>query len=109
MKALSNVPPPKDLKALWKNFADTYFSLRTGLAVLAFAMPIVLYGYGRLRHGLDLQPSMSRYFWAAAMADQCAAFPMRTVFVGFLVAIGVGLYLYKGLTRLENSLLNVAA
>jgi hypothetical membrane protein len=108
MKALSNVPPPKDTKALWKNFADTYFSLRTGLVVLAFSMPVVLYGYGKLRHGLDLQPSMSRYFWAA-MADQCAAFPMRSVFVGFLFAIGVGLYLYKGLTRLENALLNLAA
>lgn len=41
--------------------------------------------------------------------DQCAAFPMRTVFVGFLFAIGVGLYVYKGLTPLENTLLNVAA
>jgi hypothetical protein len=51
---------------------------------------------------------MSRYFWAAA-ADQCAAFPMRTIFVGFLFAIGVGLYLYKGLTDLENFLLNLAA
>jgi len=108
MKALSNVPPPKDTKTLFKNFADTYFSLRAGLVVLAFSMPLVLYGYGKLRHGLDLQPSMSRYFWAAA-ADQCAAFPMRTVFVGFLFAIGVGLYLYKGLTQLENTLLNLAA
>jgi hypothetical membrane protein len=34
---------------------------------------------------------------------------MRTVFVGFLLAIGVGLYLYRGLTRLENVLLNLAA
>ena len=33
---------------------------------------------------------------------------MRTIFVGFLVAIGAGLYLYKGITDLENYLLNVA-
>jgi uncharacterized membrane protein len=108
MKALSNVPPPKDPKVLWKNFSDTYFSLRMGLTLLAFAMPLVLFGYGKFRYGLDLQPSMSRYFWAVA-ADQCASFPMRTILVGFLFAIGVGLYLYKGLTQLENTLLNLAA
>lgn len=108
MKMPSNTPPPKDSRALWKHFSDTYFSLRIGLAVLAAAIPFVLYFYGKWRHGLDLQPSMSRYFWAAA-ADQCAAFPMRTIFVGFLFAIGAGLYLYKGLTELENYLLNAAA
>src|SRR5689334_9288180 len=108
MKAPSNVPPPKDPKALWQNFSDTYFSLRAGLAVLAFAMPVVLFLYGKFCHGLDLQPSMSRYFLAAA-ADLCAAFPMRAVFVGFLFAIAVGLYLYKGHAALENWLLNLAA
>jgi hypothetical protein len=104
----SNTPPPKDSRELWKHFSDTYFSLRVGLAVLGVAMPFVLYLYGKFGHGLDLQPSMSAYFWAAA-ADQCATFPMRTIFVGFLFAIGVGLFLYKGLTPLENSLLNAAA
>jgi hypothetical protein len=108
MKMPSNTPPPKDSKELSKHFSDTYFSLRVGLALLAFAMPFVLYLYGKFRHGIDLQPSMSAYFWAAA-TDQCATFPMRTIFVGFLFAIGVGLYLYKGLTTLENYLLNAAA
>lgn len=108
MKMPSNTPPPKDSRELWQHFSDTYFSLRLGLAVLAFAMPLVLYLYGKFRHGLDLQPSMSAYFWAAA-TEQCATFPMRTIFVGFLFAIGVGLYLYKGLTTLENYLLNAAA
>ena len=108
MKMLSNTPPPKDSRELWKHFSDTYFSLRLGLISLAFAMPFVLYLYGKFGHGLDLQPSMSAYFWAAA-TDQCATFPMRTIFVGFLFAIGVALYMYKGLTPLENSLLNAAA
>lgn len=102
-----NTPPPKDPRELWRHFSDTYFSLRLGLAALAFAFPFVLYAYGRFRHGLDLQPSMSAYFWAAT-AEQCAAFPMRTIFVGFLLAIAVGLYLYKGITDLENYLLNAA-
>ena len=108
MKMLSNTPPARNSKELWKHFSDTYFSLRAGLAVLAFAMPLVLYFYGKYRHGLDLQPSMSAYFWAATK-DQCATFPMRTFFVGFLFAVGVGLYVYKGLTPLENLFLNLAA
>lgn len=108
MKMLSNTPPPRDSRELWKHFSDTYFSLRAGLAFLAFVMPFVLYLYGKFGHGLDLQPSMSAYFWAA-VKDQCATFPMRTILVGFLFAIGVGLYVYKGLTPLENSLLNAAA
>jgi hypothetical protein len=100
--------PPSTSQDLQKHFSDTYFSLRMGLAVLAFSMPFVLYLYGRFRHGLDLQPSMSAYFWAAG-EDQCATFPMRTIFVGFLFATGVCLYVYKGLTSLENYLLNAAA
>lgn len=103
----SNLPPAKNPQALWEHFSDTYFSLRVGLAALAFAFPVVLYCYGKLRYGLDMQPSMSAYFFAAT-AEQCASFPMRTLFVGFLCAIGVGLYLYKGITDLENTLLNVA-
>jgi hypothetical protein len=108
MKMLSNTPPQKDSRELWKHFSNTYFSLRLGLISLAFAMPFALYLCGKLFYSLDLQPSMSAYFWAAA-TDQCATFPMRTIFVGLLFAIGVALYMYKGLTPLENSLLNGAA
>ena len=107
MQLPSNTPPAAHPEALLKHFAATYFSLRRGLALLAFAFPIVLYGWGKFRHGLDLQPSMSAYFWAARAGD-CAAYPMRTVFVGFLFAIGTGLYLYKGLTAVENYALNAA-
>lgn len=108
MNMLSNTAPPGDSTELWKHFSDTYFSLRVGLASLGFAMPFVLYLYGKLGHGLDLQASMSAYFWAAGQ-DQCATFPVRTIFVGFLFAIGVFLFAYKGLTPLENTLLNFAA
>ncbi len=108
MKILSNTPPLRDSRELWRHFSKTYMSLRAGLFLLAFTMPVVLYLYGKFRHGLDLQPSMSAYFWAAG-EGQCATFPMRTIFVGYLFAIGVGLFGYKGLTNLENSLLNVAA
>lgn len=108
MKMLSNAPPT-DSRELFKHFSDTYFSLRTVLAGLAFAMPFILYFYGKWRHGLDLQPSMSAYFWAAATEKHCASFPMRTIFVGFLFATAAALYAYKGLTPRENLLLNLAA
>lgn len=108
MEILSNTPPQKNSRELWKHFSKTYMSLRSGLVLLAFTMPFVLYLYGKFRHGLDLQPSMSAYFWAAVQG-QCATFPMRTIFVGYLFAMGVGLFAYKGLTKLENTLLNAAA
>jgi hypothetical protein len=100
--------PPSEPREIQEHFSDTYFSLRIGLVLLAFSMPFVLYLYGKFRHGLDLQPSMSAYFWAAT-GQQCATFPMRTIFVGFLFATGICLYVYKGLTPLENYLLNGAA
>jgi hypothetical protein len=99
--------PSKDPQALWQHVSGTYVSLRLGLALLAFAFPPALYLVGRWVHDLPLQQSMSAYFFAAT-EDQCAEFPMRTVFVGFLFVIGVGLYLYRGVTRLENGLLNAA-
>lgn len=104
-----NAPPPPQAPALWQHFSDTYLSIRLGLAILAFTFPIVLWGWGLLVHGLELQPSMSAYFWAAARGTECASFPMRSIFVGVLVAIGAALYVYKGLTDLENYLLNLAA
>jgi hypothetical protein len=111
---MNNQPPPADAQALWRHFSETYFPLRFGLAVLAFAFPAFLYFWGRFVHDLPLQPSMSAYFFAArasaeAGAAQCAEFPMRTFFVGGLCAIAAGLHLYKGLTRRENTLLNAAA
>lgn len=111
---MNNEPPPADEQELWGHFSETYFSLRLGLAVLAFAFPAVLYFWGRFVHDLPLQPSMSAYFFAArasaeAGAMQCAEFPMRTFFVGGLCAIATGLHLYKGLTQRENTLLNAAA
>ncbi|WP_316149593.1 hypothetical protein [Cupriavidus sp. BIC8F] len=86
---------------------NTYKSLRLGLAVLAIALPVLLYGIGKGLYGLELQRSMSAYFFAAT-ARQCSLFPLRTVFVGVLCAISVGLYLYKGFSWQENLALNAA-
>lgn len=105
INALSNAAPSTKWELL-EHYGKTYFSLRLVLMTLAFAFPVLLYGIGKLRE-LDLQPSMSAYFFAAT-AEHCATFPMRTIFVGCLFAIGAGLYCYKGFTKLENVLLNLA-
>ena len=105
INALSNAAPATKWELL-EHYGQTYFSLRLVLMALAFAFPVLLYGVGKFL-GLDLQPSMSAYFFAAT-AEQCASFPMRTIFVGILFAIGAGLYCYKGFTKLENVLLNLA-
>ncbi|MCG2592451.1 hypothetical protein LZ009_06605 [Ramlibacter sp. XY19] len=104
-----NTPPPPDEQALWRHFSATYLAIRLGLALLAFAFPLVLWAWGAWAHDLARQPSLSAYFWAAATLHDCAAFPMRSLLVGMLFAIAAGLYAYKGLTDLENWLLNLAA
>lgn len=86
---------------------STYITLRFGMAVLALAFPLLLFGIGKLRYGINLEPSMSHYFFSAARVGD-ASFPMRTWFVGLLFAIGAFLYLYKGFSDEENIALNLA-
>ena len=83
---------------LREHVAATYHSIRTGIALVAIALPFVLWIGGAWRAGLPLQQSMSAYYHSA----------MRDVFVGVLCAVGIVLYLYKGFTRLENYALNLA-
>ena len=83
---------------------STYASVRYGMAAVAAAFPIVLV-LGGWRRGVDLQPSLSAYYWAAAAGEYP---PMRIWFVGILFIVGAFLYLYKGFTPFENYALNVA-
>ena len=93
---------------LQKQIYATYFSLRFGLGLVAFLFPLLLWGIGHFR-GLDFQPSMSDYYFAfAPEKSELREFRMRGLFVGFLFAIGLFLYLYKGFSRTENFFLNVA-
>lgn len=82
----------------------TYVTLRTGMACVAVVFPVLLYLWGKL-HGIDLQDSMSAYYWATVEKGS----PARIWFVGILFLIGGFLYLYKGFTREENWALNLAA
>jgi hypothetical protein len=95
--------PKKDMTAedLRKNMLSTYFTLRTGIVVLAAALPVGLLVYSLwYHHGLD-EDSMSAFYGAYDGA-------MRNWFVGILWAVGAFLILYKGFSSAENWLLNLA-
>lgn len=93
---------------LQKHIYSTYFSLRVGLGLLALLFPLLLWGIGYVR-GISLQASMSDYYFAFAPENTAVReFRMRGFFVGILFAVGSFLYLYKGFSRTENFVLNVA-
>lgn len=81
------------------HMAGTYFTLRSGMGVLAIGLPLLLAVAGPLADGEPLRCSLSAYYFSVRMRD---------VFVGLLVAIGAFLFLYKGFSREENWALNLA-
>ena len=86
---------------LQQHITATYTTLRIGIAVLAIALPVLLWIGGIVRADLPLQGSMSAYYHAGSGA-------MRDVFVGVLASVGFFLMLYKGFTVFENWALNLA-
>jgi hypothetical protein len=100
----------KKTKDLSKYISGTYFSIRVGLAVMAFAFPILLWLGGHFLANVPLQGSMSAYYHASLHSGGGPAGQgvMRDVFVGILFAVGVILFLYQGVTRLEDYALNLA-
>lgn len=95
-------PAPDDKLGI----SASYFMLRDGLAVLAFALPVLLV----IGVGTDhLQASLSAYYHFSAQTPQLAgAGTMRDVFVGVLCAVGLLLWLYKGYSQAENIGLDIA-
>jgi hypothetical protein len=90
---------------LQRHISATYYTLRWGVAALGVLFPIALSVGGYLLGDLPLQASMSDYYHAP---EGAATGVMRDWFVGFLFALAALMYLYKGFTRLENVLLNIA-
>jgi hypothetical protein len=82
-------------------FQRTYFTLRWGVAILGATLPPLLVVVAWLRGGVGLQASMSTYYFAGNGAA-------RDVFVGVLVAVGAGLFFYRGFSRAEDLALNFA-
>jgi hypothetical protein len=75
----------------------SYLFLSLGIGVIAALLPILLMISG----GYEAHDSISSYYH-----DQAG--PTRDILVGSLCAIGVFLFLFHGLSKLENWLLNVA-
>jgi hypothetical protein len=85
---------PKPLSSL--DIRKTYLYLRIGMigAVVLLAASI---GIERSKVGC-FQTSISAYYYT----------PVRAIFVGFLIAVGLSLIVYKGRTTLEDASLNFA-
>lgn len=83
---------------LRRNMMRTYFTLRVGIVVLSFALPLVLLIYSLASFGGLVAGSMSAFYGGV----------MRDWFVGILWAIGFFLINYKGFSALEDWLLNFA-
>ena len=109
IKRLADPRVLEDRVKLRKHIFSTYVWMRTGMLVIALAFPVVLWIVGGL-YGMQLQDSMSAYYWAPiAKGAESGDAPMRVWFVGLLFALGCCLFLYKGYSPLEDWVLNVAA
>jgi len=75
----------------------SYLYLSLGIGAIAVLLPILL----MLAGGYEGHDSMSSYYTVEV-------WPARDVLVGSLCAVGVFLFLFHGLSRLENWLLNFA-
>lgn len=83
---------------LRRNMMRTYFTLRVGVVLLSFALPLVLLVYSLATFGGFQLGAMSAFYGGE----------MRDWFVGILWAIGFFLVNYKGFSALEDWLLNFA-
>lgn len=96
-------------KDLSDQMSATYKMLRLGLAVMAFAFPLILWIGGHLRADLPLAGSMSAYYHANGTEDASPGKGvMRNEFVGILFAVGAILFVYQGYSQLEDFALNLA-
>ena len=95
----------KSAGELQEHMLWTYYGLRVGLAVIGFALPVVVAVAGWLLHDLGLQPSLSAYYWGT---NAVGGFGTRELLVGGLFAAAGCLYLYKGYSNKENVALNLA-
>lgn len=89
---------PDERDEILANISASYFMLRRGMALIAFAFPVVLWIGGGVG---ELQGSLSAYYHAEGGR-------MRDVFVGVLWAIGTFLLLYRGYSTREDWALNGA-
>ncbi len=92
---------PQTLK-LGNHIARTYRGLRLGIGAIAILLPFVLFTWSFIKFG-SIEPgqSISSYYHSSDSY-------IRDIFVGSLCATGVFLVLYRGFSRWENCLLDLA-
>jgi hypothetical protein len=96
------------LDRLRQNLLVSYIHVSIGIGIIAFLFPVAVYLNG-LFFGISLQDTLSNYFFAKAGGGiDPFDHPARVLFVGGLFAIGTFMFLYKGFTRGENIILNLA-
>mgnify|MGYP000158490826 CR=1 FL=1 len=96
------------LERLRRNLLRSYIHVSRGIGIIAAMFPVAVYLSGRA-FGISLQDSLSHYFFASSNGlNDPFDHPVRILFVGGLFAIGTFLFLYKGFSRGENALLNLA-
>src|SRR5262249_26576548 len=78
---------------------QSYLLQRQGMALLAAIFPFIFLASSMMGRTV-FQDSISAYYWTED--------PERNLFVGALCSIAVFLVLYKGYTRLEDWILNLA-
>ena len=85
----------------------TYLALRRAIGLVVFFTPIVLVGWG-LACGIawSSMAALSDFYWLSPTGHEFA--PCRDWLVGSLVAVGMGLIIYRGYSALECWLLNFA-
>ena len=100
---MSGLPADLPVKIL-----QAFIFLCNSIGIFALAFPILVYVNGLL-YGIPLGSSISHYYFAKNENEiDPFKFPVRTLFVGGLFAIGMFLLFYKGLTTTENVIINLA-
>jgi hypothetical protein len=90
-----------------KAIVENYQTLRNRMGLLTAAFPVVVILVG-LAWGIQLQPSLSDYYFAQNPASGMAdLYPVRLWFCGLLFAVGVFLYRYKGFSKNEDRWLSL--
>ena len=93
-----------DAATLQKRIVRSYVATRIGIGLIGVLFPLLLL-VGGLLVGICPQNSMSAYYYAAGAAGHS----MRNWFVGLLFMVSISLGLYRGFSKAEDILLDVAA
>jgi hypothetical protein len=96
MLPVTHTPTPAEVR---EHMLNTYWWLRMGLIVMAGALPTAMLAYSLFHGGTLKEGSISAFYGAYDNA-------MRNWFVGELCAVGAILILYRGLSFMEDMMLN---